>query len=106
MAFLALPLLSLRLGATDQGNHQESTTTRQAYDMLADGFGPGFNGPLQVVAEETDTGGLVESIRSTEGVAQVAAAPPSDGISVINVVPTTSPSPRRPTNSSTGYGET
>ncbi|MEV8017655.1 MMPL family transporter [Streptomyces sp. NPDC086554] len=91
MAFLALPLLSLRLGATDQGNHQELTTTRQAYDMLADGFGPGFNGPLQVVAEEGDTSGLVESVRATEGVAQVAAAPPSDGISVINVVPTTSP---------------
>ncbi|MGW6056378.1 MMPL family transporter [Streptomyces sp. NPDC055189] len=91
MAFLALPLLSLRLGATDQGNHQESTTTRQAYDMLADGFGPGFNGPLQVVAEEADTGGLVATIRETEGVATVAAAPPADGISVINVVPTTSP---------------
>ncbi|MFE6159182.1 MMPL family transporter [Streptomyces sp. NPDC056486] len=94
MAFLALPLLSLRLGATDQGNHQESTTTRQAYDMLADGFGPGFNGPLQVVAEgadTADTGGLVATIRETEGVARVAAAPPADGISVINVVPTTSP---------------
>ncbi|MEV0323311.1 MMPL family transporter [Streptomyces sp. NPDC050658] len=91
MALLALPLLSLRLGATDQGNHQESTTTRQAYDMLAEGFGPGFNGPLQVVTENGDTEDLVESIRSTEGVAQVAAAPPSDGISVINVVPTTSP---------------
>lgn len=91
MAFLALPLLSLRLGATDQGNHQESTTTRQAYDMLAEGFGPGFNGPLQVVAEEADTGSLVATIRETEGVARVAAAPPADGISVINVVPTTSP---------------
>ncbi|MGW5866071.1 MMPL family transporter [Streptomyces sp. NPDC055239] len=94
MAFLALPLLSLRLGATDQGNHQESTTTRQAYDMLADGFGPGFNGPLQVVAEEADTadtGGLVAAIRETEGVARVAAAPPADGIAVINVVPTSSP---------------
>ncbi|MFF1694272.1 MMPL family transporter [Streptomyces sp. NPDC058257] len=97
MAFLALPLLSLRLGATDQGNHQESTTTRQAYDMLADGFGPGFNGPLQVVAEETgttdtaDISGLVATIRETEGVARVAAAPPADGIAVINVVPTSSP---------------
>ncbi|QEU92292.1 MMPL family transporter [Streptomyces kanamyceticus] len=94
MAVLALPLLSLRLGATDQGNHQESTTTRQAYDMLAEGFGPGFNGPLQVVAERAGkaaTGDLVERIRATEGVARVAAAPPADGISVIQVVPTTSP---------------
>ncbi|MGW6025941.1 MMPL family transporter [Streptomyces sp. NPDC055099] len=91
MAFLALPLLSLRLGATDQGNHQESTTTRQAYDLLADGFGPGFNGPLQVVADQAGTGNLVATIRETEGVARVAAAPPANGVSVINVVPTTSP---------------
>ncbi|GGK67269.1 membrane protein [Streptomyces flaveus] len=91
MVILALPVLSLRLGATDQGNHQESTTTRQAYDLLAEGFGPGFNGPLQVVAERGDTDALVSAIRSTEGVAQVAAAPPSQGITVIQVVPTTSP---------------
>ena len=38
----------MRLGTTDQGNDPLSTTTRQAYDMLAAGFGPGYNGPLQV----------------------------------------------------------
>ncbi|MEV0176724.1 MMPL family transporter [Streptomyces sp. NPDC050803] len=91
MVVLALPVLSLRLGATDQGNHQESTTTRQAYDLLAEGFGPGFNGPLQVVVEGTASDSLVRSIESTEGVAQVAAAPPANGVSVIQVVPTTSP---------------
>lgn len=91
MAVLAIPLLSLRLGATDQGNHQESATTRQAYDLLAEGFGPGFNGPLQVVVDGTDTGSLVSRIEATEGVAQVAAAPAVNGISVIQVVPTTSP---------------
>ncbi|MFD5698963.1 MMPL family transporter [Streptomyces lasiicapitis] len=96
MAALAIPLLSLRLGATDQGNHQESTTTRQAYDLLADGFGPGFNGPLQVVVDKpgpTDTEGLVERIRDTKGVAHVTAAPPSASAdtTVIEVVPTTSP---------------
>jgi RND superfamily putative drug exporter len=91
MAVLALPVLSIRLGATDQGNHQESTTTRQAYDLLAEGFGPGFNGPLQVVVERGDADGLVSSIRSDEGVAQAAAAPPSQGVTVIQVVPTTSP---------------
>ncbi|MEV5613530.1 MMPL family transporter [Streptomyces sp. NPDC052225] len=92
MLALAIPVLSLRLGATDQGNHKESTTTRQAYDLLAEGFGPGFNGPLQVVvpggADATD---LVARIRTTEGVAQVAAVPPANGVSVIQVVPTTSP---------------
>jgi RND superfamily putative drug exporter len=46
----ALPFLSLRLGFSDQGNDPTSTTTRQAYDALARGFGPGFNGPLQIVA--------------------------------------------------------
>ncbi|MBE8474311.1 MMPL family transporter [Streptomyces justiciae] len=91
MLILALPVLSIRLGATDQGNHQESQTTRQAYDLLAEGFGPGFNGPLQVVVEKGDAQALATTIESTEGVAQVAAAPPTNGISVIQVVPTTSP---------------
>ncbi|WP_031477650.1 MMPL family transporter [Streptomyces bicolor] len=91
MAALAIPVLSLRLGATDQGNHQESTTTRQAYDLLAEGFGPGFNGPLQVVVEGEAPAGLVNEIRSTEGVAQVAAVPPANDVTVIQVVPTTSP---------------
>ncbi|MFB8776874.1 MMPL family transporter [Streptomyces broussonetiae] len=91
MAVLALPVLSIRLGATDQGNHQDSTTTRQAYDLLAEGFGPGVNGPLQVVVEGVAPDSLVSGIEATEGVAQVAAVPPANGISVINVVPTTSP---------------
>ncbi|MFC5215307.1 MMPL family transporter [Streptomyces coerulescens] len=91
MAVLAIPVLSLRLGATDQGNHQESTTTRQAYDLLAEGFGPGFNGPLQVVVEGDAPTGLVNGIKSAEGVAQVAAVPPANGVTVIQVVPTTSP---------------
>ena len=42
--------VTLRLGSSDQGNDPASTTTRQAYDLLADGFGPGFNGPLVLVA--------------------------------------------------------
>ncbi|MGH9276559.1 MAG: MMPL family transporter, partial [Acidimicrobiales bacterium] len=48
---LALPVLGLRLGFSDEGNYPEGTTTRQAYDLLAQGFGPGFNGPLIVAAE-------------------------------------------------------
>ncbi|MFE9023033.1 MMPL family transporter [Streptomyces sp. NPDC007808] len=91
MAALAIPVLSLRLGATDQGNHQESTTTREAYDLLAEGFGPGVNGPLQVVVEGDAPAGLVDGIRSAEGVAHVAAVPPANGVTVIQVVPTTSP---------------
>ncbi|MFI9153951.1 MMPL family transporter [Streptomyces sp. NPDC053367] len=95
MAVLALPVLSLRLGATDQGNHQESQTTRQAYDLLAEGFGPGVNGPLQVVVEGTAPQSLVSGIRSTQGVAQVAAVPEANGVTVIQVVPATSPQDER-----------
>src|SRR5262249_54505992 len=51
MATLAVPALSLRLGSSDQGNNPTTTTTRKAYDLLADGFGPGFNGPLTILAE-------------------------------------------------------
>ncbi len=48
---LALPMFSMRLAFTDAGNDPTSLTTRQAYDLLAQGFGPGFNGPLIVAAD-------------------------------------------------------
>jgi putative drug exporter of the RND superfamily len=48
---LAVPVLSLRLAFSDESNFVESTSTRQAYDLLVDGFGEGFNGPLFLVAE-------------------------------------------------------
>jgi RND superfamily putative drug exporter len=91
MAALAIPLLSLRLGTVDQGNDEASTTTRKAYDLLAEGFGPGFNGPLQVVVDGEASDGLVTVLEKTDGVAAVAAVPPANGVSVIQVVPTTSP---------------
>ncbi|GHF84691.1 membrane protein [Streptomyces griseosporeus] len=91
MAVLALPVLSLRLGATDQGNDDASTTTRKAYDLLAEGFGPGFNGPLQVVSEGGDATALVKGIQATEGVARAVPLPPAHGVTVIQVIPTTSP---------------
>ncbi|GAB2598725.1 MMPL family transporter [Streptomyces capparidis] len=99
MAALAIPTLSLRLGSSDQGNNRESTTTRQAYDMLADGFGPGFNGPLTIVAETPAPGDhaalekLVAAARETEGVAQAAVMPakPDAKYAIAQIVPTTSP---------------
>jgi putative drug exporter of the RND superfamily len=51
MVVLAIPVLSLRLGSSDQGNDPSPSTTRQAYDLLAKGFGPGFSGPLLLVAQ-------------------------------------------------------
>ncbi len=48
---LAIPALDLELGLPDEGNLTSDTTQRQAYDLLADGFGPGFNGPLTIVVD-------------------------------------------------------
>jgi putative drug exporter of the RND superfamily len=50
IAMIAIPVLSLSLGFSDQGNDPSGTSTRQAYDLLAEGFGPGFNGPLELVS--------------------------------------------------------
>ena len=47
----ALPIFGLRLGFSDEGNYPKETTTKKAYDLLAEGFGPGFNGPLVLAAE-------------------------------------------------------
>ncbi|WP_447040158.1 MMPL family transporter [Streptomyces sp. DSM 118878] len=78
MAVLALPTLTLHLGTSDQGNNPEKATTRQAYDLLAEGFGPGVNGPLTLVSEVYGAGdrialdGLGTVLRTTEGVDSVS----------------------------------
>ncbi|MEA2212358.1 MAG: putative drug exporter of the superfamily [Solirubrobacteraceae bacterium] len=51
MLVIAIPFFSMRLGSADAGTDPTSTTTRRAYDLLAKGFGPGYNGPLQLVAQ-------------------------------------------------------
>ena len=48
---LAVPVLSMRTGIADDGVGDPSTTYRQAYDLMAEGFGEGFNGPLTVVVD-------------------------------------------------------
>ncbi|WP_031039309.1 MMPL family transporter [Streptomyces sp. NRRL F-5650] len=74
---IALPTLGLRLGTSDQGNDPKGTTTRQAYDLLADGFGPGVNGPLTLVTEvhgaedRLALDNLDATLRTTEGVSSV-----------------------------------
>ncbi|MDQ3677546.1 MAG: MMPL family transporter, partial [Actinomycetota bacterium] len=60
---LALPVTDFRLGFPDAGNDPASTTTRKAYDLVADGFGPGANGPLMVTAD-VDRGVAAASARS------------------------------------------
>ena len=41
----------MRLGAADQGTQPKEQTSRRAYDLLAEGFGPGFNGPIPIVVD-------------------------------------------------------
>jgi RND superfamily putative drug exporter len=108
---LALPFFSLRLGSADQGSDPVGTTTRTAYDMLAKGFGPGFNGPLELVsvvstpAAKNTIATVADDVRKQPGVASVA--PPiflpsktgSDAdVAFINVYPTTSPQAAATTN--------
>jgi putative drug exporter of the RND superfamily len=96
---LSIPVLSLRLGSSDAGNNAKGTTTREAYDLLASGFGPGFNGPLQLVAQLPSPGdaaaltALVDKVEKTKGVAAVATVPMKPGatIGIVSVVPTTAP---------------
>jgi RND superfamily putative drug exporter len=96
---LASPALGLRLGASDSGNDPTKQTTRHAYDLLAAGFGPGFNGPLQLAVRlpaTGDTGGLTRftsTLRHTPGIASVAAPRlnPASDTAAIAVYPTGSP---------------
>ena len=95
LAAMALPALGLRLGFADAGNDHESTTSRQAYELIAEGFGPGANGPL-VVATEGSRGqaqAAYDVLRSTDGVD--SATPPAtseDGeLWTSMAFPTTSP---------------
>jgi RND superfamily putative drug exporter len=96
---LAAPALGLRLGASDSGNDPAKQTTRQAYDLLASGFGSGFNGPLQLAVRlpaAGDTAGLARfttALRQTPGIASVAAPRlnPARDTAAIAVYPTTSP---------------
>ncbi|MEW2304349.1 MMPL family transporter [Streptomyces sp. NPDC006655] len=99
LAALAFPTLSLRLGASDDGNLPTTSTNRQAYDMIADGFGAGFNGPLVLAVQAPDAAAraaeakLVTALKDVDGVATAGAAPMKAGqtVGVISVVPTTSP---------------
>src|SRR5690606_26064420 len=58
---LSAPVLDMRLGFADAGNESESATSRQAYDLLAEGFGPGVNGPLIVLAQDAQEQDPVEA---------------------------------------------
>ncbi|MGZ4805430.1 MAG: MMPL family transporter [Ilumatobacteraceae bacterium] len=87
-----IPVLSMRLAVADEGNDPVGSTTRVAYDRLAEGFGPGFNGPLLIVAEDPKAAdSIAATVRATEGVAVVGApqTSPDGAISVFAAYPTT-----------------
>jgi RND superfamily putative drug exporter len=96
---LTLPLFSIRLGFGDMGNMSKDQTVRKAYDLLADGFGPGSNGPLVITVTgvtAADNGArqeFVERLRGTEGV--TAAFSPDEplrpGLAIVTVIPDSAP---------------
>jgi len=99
LLLLAVPALQLRLGSADASNDPKSSTTHRAYDLVAEGFGPGANGPILVVAERA--GGnvgpalpqLEHALRTTPGVASVTDArlSPSGTAALATLYPTTGP---------------
>ncbi len=103
MLALAIPFFSMRLGSSDSGSDPSSSTTRRAYDLLATGFGPGYNGPLQLVAQ-VDGGAqkaafarVTAAVAHTEGVVRVTPTTviPGEGgqagVALADVYPTGSP---------------
>jgi RND superfamily putative drug exporter len=96
---LAIPLISLRVGYGDSSNNPRSLATRQAYDLLAQGFGPGSNGPLLIGAtlpqgaDAASVTALRERLATTPGVAGVSPVQVNRAgdAAVLTVIPTTAP---------------
>jgi RND superfamily putative drug exporter len=103
LLLLAVPVLGLRLGFSDESNFAEGSTTRTAYDLTSEAFGPGTNGPLLLTAEVSSPqdfavlAGLTETLAATDGVADVVGPIPNTGdpataeAAIIRLTPTTGP---------------
>ncbi len=95
MCTFAIPMFSMRLGFGDAGNAAKETTTRKAYDLIAEGFGPGFSGPLLITvdgADKQELGTFVQKLNKTEGIAMAMPIPvKSDTVSLVMLYPTTAP---------------
>ncbi|WP_127479071.1 MMPL family transporter [Nocardioides pantholopis] len=98
LVVLTIPVLDIRLGFSDAGTSPTSHTDRRAYDLLADGFGAGTNGPLVVAVDpgRADDGlldGLADDLASTPGVAEVSPPVVAENgeAAALRVVPTTGP---------------
>ncbi|MEU1707900.1 MMPL family transporter [Streptomyces sp. NPDC005706] len=97
----AIPAASLELGLPDDGSQPVSTTQRRAYDLLSEGFGPGFNGPLMVVVDAKDSDHpkaaftkVGDEIKGLKDVVTVTPATPNKAgdTATITVVPDSKPS--------------
>jgi RND superfamily putative drug exporter len=105
LLLLCIPTLSLRLGSNDAGTDPAGTTTREAYDLLAEGFGPGFNGPFSIVAalpgkgEDAALTELRQTLLDEKGVAETTPVMlnPAGNTGVFQVYPTTSPQSEKTT---------
>jgi putative drug exporter of the RND superfamily len=100
MLVLAIPALGLRLGSSDAGQDPPSSTTRKAYDLLAQGFGAGFNGTFQIVARTPNGKAdlpkvqkLADALGDTKGLAAVGQPVPSPNgkIALIEARPESAP---------------
>jgi RND superfamily putative drug exporter len=103
MVVIAVPFFSMRLGSADAGSDPAGTTTRKAYDLLAKGFGPGYNGPLQLVAQINSRAQAADFLRIEQTVARTpgvaGAATPKfliakggrSAVAIANVYPKDSP---------------
>ncbi|MEV6773937.1 MMPL family transporter [Nocardia sp. NPDC051030] len=100
MGALALPVRSLELGMPSDESQPTSTTQRRAYDALAAGFGPGFNGPLTIAVDAKgvpDPKAVVDqaakTLAATKGVVSVSPAifNPADDTAMLTVIPATGP---------------
>jgi RND superfamily putative drug exporter len=102
LVVIALPMFSIRLGVADQGNDPTSLTTRRAYDLLAKGFGPGFNGPIVLAADFTGTTNadsvarFADSLRADPDIKFVAPmnVNPAGNAAVVPVIPNSAPQDR------------
>ncbi|HYO18890.1 MAG TPA: MMPL family transporter [Dermatophilaceae bacterium] len=99
MLAFALPILSLRLGFSDDSGTAQGSPPRIAYDLTAEGFGPGVNGPFYIAVQLPEAGdqdavtALTDALSADPGVALAAAAPVAEdaAVAVIQVFPTTAP---------------
>jgi len=83
MIIIAIPFFSMRLGSADAGTDPSNTTTRKAYDLLAKGFGPGYNGPLELVAQIKSEQDLATFKKTEQSVASTPGVVGSTGATVI-----------------------